>query len=74
MFYLVTQTPGGSRLVDYAGHAATLIPLIEVLSKDNPDSTPAVFNDEVMESGFLLDGFGIPVLDAAGYLIQVTDL
>lgn len=72
MFYLVNQTPGGAKLIDYSDHSATLIPQIESLAKENPDSTPAVLNDEVMKSGFLLDNFGIPVQDYAGYLVPLT--
>lgn len=74
MFYLISQTAGGTRLIDFSEKADALIPQIEVIAKDNPESTPAVLNDMVMKSGFMVDGFGIPVQEADGYLVALTDL
>lgn len=72
MHYLITHLSAGHRLIDYCEAAADLIPQITTLLNDNADQVPVVLNDAALRSAYEVDGFGIPVQGADGFLVQLS--
>lgn len=74
MFYLVTQSENGHRLVDFSDTTRDLMSQIGPLLNDNAASTPVIFNDQSLKAAYLHDDFGIIYQEADGYLVELTDL
>ncbi|ATW58090.1 hypothetical protein CNR34_00157 [Pseudomonas phage nickie] len=74
MFYLVTQSDRGHRLVDFSLTSADLMSQIETLQNDNAAGTPVIFSDPALKAAYLHDEFGIVAQEADGYLVELSDL
>ena len=74
MFYLVTQSEHGHRLVDFSIVTADLMSQITILLHDNAAGTPVIFNDQSLKAAYLHDEFGIIHQEADGYLVELSDL
>lgn len=74
MFYLVSQSQNGHRLVDFSDTAEALTSQIPSLVKDNPAATPVVYHEKALRGIYLVDGFGIVSQENDGYLVQLDDL
>lgn len=74
MFYLVSQSEHGHRLVDFGLTAAELMSQVTTLAHDNAAGTPVIFNDQSLKAAYLHDEFGIVHQEADGYLVDLSDL
>ena len=74
MYYLVTQSENGHRLVDFSDKTLDLMSQITTLLHDNAAGTPVIFNDQSLKAAYLHDDFGIVHQEADGYLVELVDL
>lgn len=74
MYYLVTQSENGHRLVDFSETTRDLMSQITTLLHDNAAGTPVIFNDQALAAAYLHDDFGIVHQEADGYLVELSDL
>lgn len=74
MFYLVTQSENGHRLIDFSDHTADLMKQVANLLNDEAAGVPVIFNDQTLRAAYMVDAFGIVVQENDGYLVQLTDL
>lgn len=74
MFYLVTQSQNGHRLVDFSDKMDELLPQIDPLLSQNAAALPVIYDEKAMRAAFLVDGFGIIAQEGDGYLVSLDDL
>jgi hypothetical protein len=74
MFYLVTESQKGYKLIGLSDRQLDLTAQIPALLDKNPASSPVVYDDKALRAGFLVDGFGIVAQEGDGYLVPLDDL
>lgn len=74
MFYLITQSQNGHRLVDFSDRTEDLLPQVSNLANDNAASLPVIYDEKAMRAAYLVDGFGIIAQENDGYLVLLDDL
>lgn len=73
MHYLITQSADGCQLVDFSDTVIDLAVELRKIRAKNPQTVPAVYDQDVIEKTFLCDSFGIPT-QKDGYLIRLDDI
>lgn len=72
MFYLVSNTSDGHRLIGFNEKAESLTPYINKLSKENPAVTAVVYSDKALRGVFLVNG--LKIVQEDGFLVRLDDL
>lgn len=75
MFYLLSSSEEGYRVVDFALSNASLIEIASKFEREKASDTLVIVSDKVLSEAFLMEslGFGI-CLNEGGYLTERVDL